>query len=307
MIWLGVLRKLRNGIVLMDGSKSTLEETRTVDWLFWVYNTITLIFLILMGKRIENRWLFAFSNLALILISLLFIRFKVNGFSWSGIRILRNGYPYLFFFYLHWESGMIRKIFHALPFDPVVQQWDLAIFGVHPHSVLSQFQPLWFTELIHFGYFFYYILMLLPAILFYRKDLTAFRRFLFDISLLYLIHYFIFYAFPVHGPIEHHYNTFTNGILFEPIMKIIYSIGDSPGGAMPSSHVSIAVLSWCWLLVKRKRLALILAPLVLCLVFSTVYLSYHYAIDAIVGVAFGLLFFILMQWLRAKYPKVEFI
>lgn len=290
----------------MDGSNSLIEEIRGVDWLFWIYNSITLIFLIMMGREVNHRWLFALSNLALIFTSLLLIRFRINGFSTGFIDLLRNGYPYLYFFYLHWESGMIRYLFHSHSFDAIVQRWDLAVFGVHLNDILANFQPVWFSELISFSYFFYYLLMLLPFFLYRQNNNQKFRQFIFDISLLYLIHYFIFYLFPVLGPIQHHYEVFHDGVLFEPLMRMIYTLGDSPGGAMPSSHVAIAVLSLCWLFHGKKKVAWLVTPLLICLIFSTVYLSYHYAIDAVVGLADALLFYFVMQWLRIRFPKMAF-
>jgi len=291
----------------MDGSKTSLTtEVRGVDWLFWIYNSITVILLLLFGETVHNRWMYLSSNFGLIFISFFIIRFKVNGAPNPLMIMLRNGYPYFYFFYLHWESGEINHLIFTHSFDTLVQHWDKAIFGVHLHDILYQFQPLWFSELIHFTYFFYYILILLPAFLFYKNNFESFKKFIFDVSLLYLIHYFIFYIFPVLGPVAEHYARFRHGVFFVPLMDLIYKIGDSPGGAIPSSHISIAILSWCWIFIRKRNIAVSLIPLVLGLIFSTVYLSYHYAIDALTGLIIGILFFLMMQRLRQRFPNLSF-
>ncbi len=291
----------------MDGSNSSLTtEVRGVDWLFWIYNSITLALLLLFGGSVHNRWTFLASNFALLFISYFIIRFKVNGSANRWTIFLRNWYPYPYFFYLHWESGKINHLFFSHTFDPLVQQWDKAIFGVHLHDILYHFQPLWFSELIHFTYFFYYIIILLPAFLLYKNDFLSFKQFIYDISLLYLLHYFFFYVFPVLGPVTEHYVKFQHGVFFVPLMDLIYKIGDSPGGAIPSSHVSIAILSWCWIYLRRKTVAWCIFPILIGLIFSTVYLSYHYTIDAVSGLLVGLIFFFVMQWLRKKYGAMSF-
>jgi len=201
---------------------------------------------------------------------------------------------------------MIGDLFFRGTFDSLVASWDIALIGDYLHDILYQFQPVWFSEFIHFTYFFYYILLVAPALLLYWDDRTRFAQYIFDVSLLYLIQYTIFYMFPVVGPIEMHYTKFPDGFLFIPLMKILYVIGDSPGGAMPSSHVSIAILAWYWLYKIKPLWAWISVFFVLCLVFSTVYLSFHYAIDAVIGFFLGVLFVLITESLRRKYRNLSF-
>ncbi|MEJ2049693.1 MAG: phosphatase PAP2 family protein, partial [Calditrichota bacterium] len=268
--------KLQNGTDQMDGSETTTY--RLSDIFFLSYNAVAVIFLILSGAAVEYRWWLLLSNLALILANVAVIQYHEIRPNNRLISFARLWYPFVYFSYLHWESGMLRHLFHLHSFDPLVRSWDLAIFGDYLHNILYQFQPLWFAEFVHFTYFFYYLLLLLPAFLYFRSDLRRFKNYIFDITLLYLIQYTVFYVFPVIGPIALHSTRFPNGVLFIPLMKFLYRMGDSPGGAMPSSHVSVAVLAWTWLWRYDKRYALALSLFTVSLFFSTVYLSYHYAV-----------------------------
>jgi len=296
-----------SGTLFMAGSDYSSFH-KPSDWLFWIYNTLVAVFLLLMGYRITYRWLYLLSNIALIVLSAVLIIYTRRYPHAKWLRFLRQWYPFGYFFYLHWESGMIGKLFFNHRFDYLVASWDFSLFGDYLHNILYQFQPLWFSEFIHFTYFFYYILLFLPAvILYFQGDHLRFRNYVFDVSLLYLIHYTVFYIFPVVGPIEHHLSKFPDGVLFIPLMKLFYKIGDSPGGAMPSSHVSVAVLGWFWMLHIRRRWMPVLTFLVVCLIFSTVYLSYHYAIDSLVGFIVGVLFVVAMQYLRRRYGRETFI
>ncbi|MCF7803911.1 MAG: phosphatase PAP2 family protein [Candidatus Marinimicrobia bacterium] len=290
----------RTGTNHMDGSDNTFRLT---DWLFWIYNAIVVILLLLMGNHVEGRWVYLGANFGLIILSVLLIHLR-HRFPGSPVfSILRNWYPLLYFFFLHWESGMIGDILFQGSFDSLVAAWDYALFGDYLHNILYRYQPIWFSEFIHFTYFFYYLLLIAPALLLYRDDREKFASYVFDVSLFYLIQYTIFYMFPVIGPIEHHYAKFPDGVLFIPLMKILYVLGDSPGGAVPSSHVSVALLSWYWLYKIKPRLALPSLFLVACLVFSTVYLSFHYAIDAVAGLIFGVLLIRFLDYLRSRYGE----
>ncbi len=279
----------------MTGSDSPY---RLSDILFWSYNGVVAIFLLLTGHRVEYRWWFFLSNLSLIVLNILLIHLHHRHPGSRGLQIARNWYPFFYFSYLHWESGMLRYMFHTHTFDPLVKSWDLALLGDYLHNILYQYQPIWFSEFIHFTYFFYYVLILIPPLLYYRDDMTRFAQYMFDITLLYLIHYTIFYVFPVVGPIALHLERFQDGILFIPLMKILYIVGDSPGGAMPSSHVSVALLAWYWLWRYKIWMGAAASFFVLCLIFSTVYLSYHYAIDTVAGLLAGTLFILAMTILR---------
>jgi len=288
----------------MAGSDATTY--RWSDVFFLSYNTIVSVFLLLSGYGVEFRWWLLLSNIALILANVGVVRLHQLYATNRPLRIARNWYPFVYFSYLHWESGMLRHLFHSHSFDPLVRSWDLAIFGNYLHNILYQFQPLWFAEFVHFTYFYYYILLLLPGFLFFRHDMQRFKNYVFDITLLYLIQYTIFYVFPVIGPIALHSARFPDGVLFIPLMKFLYRVGDSPGGAMPSSHVSVAVLAWTWLYRYRKSYALALSLFTVSLIFSTVYLSYHYAVDAIAGFLLGVIFVIIMGLLRRNYGKYAF-
>ncbi len=280
---------------------------RYSDCLFWCYNSIVVIFLVLSGHRVDHRWALLSSNVGLILLSVAIIRVYWRQPENTLFRFARHWYPFFYFSYLHWESGMIRHLFHPHSFDALVKYWDLSLFGDYLHNILYQFQPIWFAECIHFTYFFYYILIFLTGLLLYRSDLRNYKRYIFDITILYLAHYTVFYVFPVVGPIDLHLARFPDGVIFIPLMKFLYRVGDSPGGAMPSSHVSVAVLAWVWLYRYSKKIAMMASVFTVSLIFSTVYLSYHYAIDTVAGFAVGVFFVVLMFFLRRRYGEYSFI
>ena len=88
--------------------------------------------------------------------------------------------------------------------------------------------------------------------------------------------------------------------LFNFCLDFIRGDAERPTGAFPSSHIGNSTLVIIMLLAKREyKLALILSPVYVLLVFSTVYLGAHYVIDVIAGFISAFTFFGLSLYL---YP-----
>jgi membrane-associated phospholipid phosphatase len=88
---------------------------------------------------------------------------------------------------------------------------------------------------------------------------------------------------------------------FYGLNQLAHQAGERPTAAFPSSHVAIATLvmlivikmrMWIWLMI------LAIPFLLLCL--STVYIQAHYAIDAIAGMMYGTVLFIVLGGLKLK-------
>ncbi|MBW2106079.1 MAG: phosphatase PAP2 family protein, partial [Deltaproteobacteria bacterium] len=115
------------------------------------------------------------------------------------------------------------------------------------------------------------------GVILYFKDKHFFHELLFTISLTFLSCYLFFIFFPAIGPIPLRQGLYRG--CFTSIMDLIY-LFDTPGGALPSSHVAFAVICMLMILRKIRILGLILVPFVTSLIVATVYCRYHYAIDA---------------------------
>src|SRR5262249_51569146 len=75
--------------------------------------------------------------------------------------------------------------------------------------------------------------------------------------------------------------------------------GDSWGAAFPSSHVAAAVVATGMVLRHWRRLGLTLLPFTTGLVPATVYGQFHYAVDALAGLAVAALVLTVMQTAEA--------
>ncbi len=232
----------------------------------------------------------------------------------SGPRAwLRWFYPLLLLLPLHFEIELVGTLFHAgTVYDGLVKTWDRWLFGGHPHRYLADLLPgPWWRELFHLLYLSYYPLVIGGFGVSWwqgwhstnRSELPVsphFLRYVFVFMGTFITYMVIFILFPVVGPLDDRFLRFDGQGLLGPLIDWIYAVGDSAGGALPSSHVGEAVVIF---LLLRPRAPLVrtgLLLMILGLAVSTVYGSFHYAIDALGGLITGPLFYLLWSWVYLR-------
>ena len=263
-----------------------MHNLKRIDFLFLGFIFLTTIILLISGNKTIN-----IADLlivrAIILVISLGIIFTNSIIKSVILNLLRNIYPVLFAGYFYTETVHYNKVFFN-NLDPVFIKMDQWLFGFQPSLEFSNtFSNPWFAELMYFGYFsFYFIIIGFVFIMFFKRK-TLFLESVFIVTFTLLFFYFIFAIFPAAGP-QFYFNEIeravpSNGYLFQNIMHAIQEGAEQPTGAFPSSHVGVTIAI---LLLARKKLPLffkICLPLAPILVLSTVYIKAHYAVDAIFG------------------------
>jgi len=149
-------------------------------------------------------------------------------------------------------------------------------------------------------------------IYFYIKDKQAHAKYIFTLSFIFIFCTFTYYFLPVIGgrwweimenyrklTIEYRYGVFTR------VMAFIYRNTHHQGGAFPSSHVAIAIGANLSAFNFNKLLGWILLPITILLSISTVYCHYHYFIDTIFGVIYGISFYYIGNTLYKKLMEKQ--
>ena len=178
-------------------------------------------------------------------------------------------------------------------FDAVVQRWEVGLFGSEVSVTWHQRMPnLTLSFILHFCYgSYYWIILLSPLFLFFRRSRDAFDRGGFIIALGFYACYVIFGLFPVAGP-RYFFGNATGPIAEVATARFEHWLtegGSAIGTAFPSSHVAATTCAVFALWRDARRVALLVAPVALGLAVGTVYGQFHYAVDAVAGLAFGLL------------------
>ena len=231
---------------------------------------------------------------------------QVNTFY--GLRLFA---PLILLPFLYKETDYFNNLFFTENLDPFFAQAEEALFHTQPSLMFSEkFHLRVFSELMYFGYFSYYLLIVsvpLYAYLKLGKDIA--ERMIFIIISSFLIYYFVFILFPVAGP-QFYFpgsaDALPKGYFFGPLMKYIQMNGEGQTGAFPSSHVSICLilLYFCFNDI-RKSLPFVLIISVL-LILSTVYLKAHYVIDVLAAFIITPIVYIISEGLYNKMTHFNF-
>ena len=272
-----------------------------VDWIVAVYNAALVpVWLGLAPKSAAAPWL-ALAHGVAALLPFLLRRIRSVPPKGRAVFVL---YPVVALALFWSELGTLQSLRAAPPLDEVVRRLDLAVFGTHWHEVWMGAMPqAWMSELMHFGYFLYYpVLVVPPLVILAVRGHEAFRSVALAVMVTYLSCFLFYLAVPVYGP-----RAMTEGSLppgtvgfFQALVEGARERGDSPGTAFPSSHVAgavtIAWMGWRWL---PRAWGLVLSASAAMVALATVYTRNHYAVDALAGLLWALA---LQGWL---VPRLE--
>jgi membrane-associated phospholipid phosphatase len=279
-----------------------VEQFNAIDWATMAYLGITGFAVLVFHANLDNWYRFIVVRTVIASALLVMIKFSPLA-AIHGLRVLRYWYPALLFPYFYTETGSLNQMVLQGYWDPFFAEIDLFIFGTHPNLWLyDRLNDFTFNEIIHFCYFsYYFIATLLGVVLYLRRDI-AFARSFFGISVGFYACYLLYMFIPVVGPLHYREDRFLDGGLFVQIMDWIYANAEKPGAAFPSSHVAIASMTLLYAFKSHRPTFWVFLPLVLGLIFSTIYGFYHYVIDVIAGLVVGYVFFrVCNRWFDRRF------
>ena len=226
---------------------------------------------------------------------------------------LRWLYPLLLLVPLQYQIELAATLFHGGEvYDPLVRNWDKALFGPYVHRWLPDLLPgaIW-REGFHLLYIAYYPLIAGSYLFVWNQGRSGqanlsegpdprFLRFAFVMMASFVSYLIVFILFPVIGPLDDRFLRFDGVGLIGPMIDWLYAHAHSAGGAFPSSHVGEAVIV-VLLLRPRGYLRLALWLLIGGMTVATIYGSFHYAIDALAGLLSGGALYLLWSWLYQRW------
>jgi len=233
------------------------------------------------------------------------------------VQFVRFWYPIALLGFFFDAATQIDRVIFTEYLDPIFQYWDEMIFGYQP---VVEWGLRWNTfvvqEFFHFAYFAYYLMIFgVPMYVYLKKGKAEFVRALFNILFVFFTSYIVFVILPVAGGriMENYYiagyyidGTYQPGVLVESvreltetyrhglfthIMVYIYRASEHFGGAFPSSHVAVALTITLLSFRYFKGMAWLLLLITFFLAISTVFCHYHYFVDAVAGVIWGVVMF----------------
>jgi hypothetical protein len=272
---------------------------RAAEIFLATYSAIVAITALTRVGLTRGNWLIALANVLIITFLWLATR---PGLGPAG-RILREIMPLVLMLVGYAGLDVLSGGGQLRAHDDVLLHWEEFAFGMQPaRDWWRGHTSAFWSTLLHGVYFFYYLILAIPAFFFlWRGDWPAFRRFTRNVVCTFAVCFLVFVLYPVAGP----YYVFARpaGLMVDNLpAHMVYAAlasGSSFGAAFPSSHVAATTaaelatfkgnrtLGWCLLL-----------PVVLMPV-ATVYTQMHYAWDAIVGILVGML----VPWIATRMER----
>ncbi|MDR3094774.1 MAG: phosphatase PAP2 family protein, partial [Bacteroidales bacterium] len=219
--------------------KFTLFERATLVYIF-----VTLIYISCFFGKIERPLIHCGVRLLVAVVTywMAWWENKTDSPSVAGVRrffpllMLGYWYPETFYFNNFLFDNLDRYFIAA----------DDALFGGQPSLSFSRYVPwAWFSELMYFGYFSYYFLVLGVSFWCYVHRKGIVDKLIFLIVGSFYCYYLLFIIFPVVGP-QYQFlppaNEVPDGYLISRLMQFLQATGEKPTGAFPSSHVGITLI-----------------------------------------------------------------
>ena len=175
-------------------------------------------------------------------------------------------------------------------FDDILIRIDFVLFGVHPTVWMEKMINPTLTALFQIAYSSYYFIPLsLGAVLIVKERDRELDECLFGIVLCFYLSYVGYLLMPAIGPrftLDHLQTSGLDaGPVTQTIRNILNRLEHNKTDAFPSGHTAVALLALFYAFkYKETILFRILLPMVAALIYSTVYLRYHYVIDVFAGV-----------------------
>jgi len=267
-------------------AKHLLLKLRALEISITVYIGLTSILIILFNKHLNGEWSHLVVRLFVLLVIAAFIAIKKEYYKDRWLQFIRLFSPLLVLGYFYSETDYLNNLFFTENLDPIFVNLEYRLFGVQWSEKFSQLVPSnFFAELMYLGYFSYYLLIIgLPLLIYFKLGSKTAEKVIFIIINSFLIYYLYFIIFPVVGPqfyFQQSAQTLPQGYIFGWLIRTIQHYGEAATAAFPSSHVSICLMLLLVCIKYLKKMLFVVLPIAILLIFSTVYIKAHYAIDVL--------------------------
>ena len=206
-------------------------------------------------------------------------------------QLIRGWYPVALIPITYTELRYLIPLVHPRDYDLELAAIDYRLFGVQPTVWLERFTWPLLTEVLQVIYATYYFLpIVLGAVLWRNGWFDRYHFWVFVVTFGFYLSYLGYIAVPATGPrflpLIKEAQTFPlRGVwLFGAIRTTLDEAEGITRDCFPSGHTEITLLVLYYARKFHRRTFWWLLPIGSALIFSTVYLRYHYVVDILAGV-----------------------
>lgn len=277
-----------------------------------IVNIVFYLFLIFVSLVFSHQmklwWLIVLFNL-LVIFFVIYVAVRWEGSRnpeiFSARRFVREWYLVPLILLTFKEIYFFINFLKLPDYDWILMKIDYIIFGAHPTHVLAKISNPVLTEFLQIVYSTFYFLPIILGYDFYRRgDLVRYRYVISTVVYGFYLSYIGYLLVPAIGPrfILHDFSKLDEelpGLLLTKPLRWIINTGESipPGvpnpadyaqrDVFPSGHTQLTLVIMYLSIVLKSKTKYFLIPNGILLIFSTVYLRYHYVIDLIAGFLFA--------------------
>jgi len=311
----------------MVKAKEYVKHLKAFDLVVVVFYLILTLLHIIFYQRIDSWWMWVFVNAGIIFtaFTLAYLETQIeNKFFrslhyWYVVPLTMVTFKQIYF--------MVKPI-RVHDFDELFIAVDRWMFGTDPTHFLHQFAFPLLTEILQIIYGMFYLLPILFGLFLLRKGRFVAMDFaVFTVIYGFCLSYLGYFMLPGIGPrfTLHDFHTINEqlpGLFLTNFLRDLTNAGESiPAGTVnpakyvqrdifPSGHTMITLIIIYLSVRLKSRSRFFFVPVGTLLIFSTVYLWYHYVIDLIGGLLF-MAFAVwtakyIFNWWRKQIGKPEF-
>lgn len=225
--------------------------------------------------------------------------------------VIRDWFPFLVILLMYYSLwGDATHLLVNRDRDAELIALDQKLFGCQASLALQRFISKPLTDWMSFAYFFHILNIPIVALFIYtRRSKHQFREMMSGVLVVCFFGLLGYVMVPAVGPMYTLRDQYTVPLyqsleVFNRQMEFM-DFARIRRDVFPSMHVGISFLVWLYAWRNSRPLAWVLAPLILSLGISTVYLRYHYLVDVVAGLLLALACFFLANWLFGRYGEID--
>ena len=287
----------------MEIIKSFLVKLKAYDLVVVVFYIFLNVIILIYNDRVDHWLNWCFINTVIIIITFLIAYFenKHNNKFW---RIIHYWYIAPLILFTFKELYYLIEPIRQHDYDWLFINIDRWMFGTDPTKVLLKYSFPLLTEILQIVYSSFYLLpIILALVLLKHRRYVALDFAVFSIIYGFYLSYLGYFVLPGIGPrfTLHNFATLSQqlpGLFLTKYLRDFIDYGESiPHGTanpaalvqrdvFPSGHTMITLIVMFLSVRLKSRSRYFFVPVGTLLIFSTVYLWYHYVIDLFGGLAF---------------------
>lgn len=311
----------------MNKVKSLIKKLKAFDIVVISFSLFLITLHIIFNQRIENPLNWIFINLVVISIAFAISYLEANS-DQKFWRIVHYWYIAPIILLTFRQLYFMIKPIRVVDYDSWFIAADRFLFGTDPTYILLKISHPVLTEILQIVYGMFYLLPIILGLSLLNKERYVALDFaLFSVIYGFFLSYLGYFALPGIGPrfTLHDFNSINEvlpGLFLTPHLREMTNTGEGiPAGTLnpaalvqrdvfPSGHTMITLIVMYLSVKLRSRSRYFFIPVGTLLIFSTVYLWYHYVIDLIGGLVFAIVSMwsgkIFFNWWRRKTGKEIF-